>query len=199
MLSLWPTIEKLILPVDAPVSNAENSVFACQENLRLKDSFTFNNCDCESHCNIAITKWSSKLFLELRLRHRNMNSPIEMLWTHFSDIAFAVAVAVYERALTTHGVISKSGAIWLSWKDAFPDSNGNWKIYTGRFFQDCCRRSYRFYSVYLCCCIFKSAVGINNVNLTYSCQIVSVLLDVNRYILCFPVINYQTREKTSLW
>ena len=32
--------------------------------------------------------------------HRNVSSPLEILWTCFSDLTFAIAIAVYERALS---------------------------------------------------------------------------------------------------
>ena len=44
-------------------------------------------------------KWISKSFLWLWLRHHNVNSPKEILWTHFSDIAFVIAIAVHENVM----------------------------------------------------------------------------------------------------
>ena len=61
-----------------------------------KGSFTYSDCGCESDHKVAITiahMDSQSHFCDCNnLWHRNVNSTIEMLWTHVCNFAFAIAV-----------------------------------------------------------------------------------------------------------
>ena len=48
------------------------------------------------------------------MQHRNVNSPIEMLWTHVAfAIAFAFTIAVCERALSLNTLLYSSAYLFI--------------------------------------------------------------------------------------